>query len=76
MLETKKCKKQNKSFKHMLNKIGPKTDPPGTPFKRADQELKDLSFLFFASDQTCNYLSVSKHLLRIHKHIWMYFENP
>ena len=27
----------------MLNKIGPKTDPCGTPFKIADQELKDLS---------------------------------
>ena len=27
----------------MLNKIGPKTNPCGTPFKRADQELKDLS---------------------------------
>ena len=26
----------------MLNKIGPRTDPCGTPFKRADQELKDL----------------------------------
>ena len=63
------CKKQNKSFKHMLNQIGPKTDTPGTPFKRADQEVKDLSFLFFASDQTYNYLSVSKRLLTIHKHI-------
>ena len=27
----------------MLKKIGPKTDPCGTLFKRADQELKDLS---------------------------------
>ena len=53
----------------MLNQIGPKTDTPGTPFKRADQEVKDLSFLFFASDQTYNYLSVSKRLLTIHKHI-------
>ena len=36
----------------MLNKIGPKTGPCCTPFKRADQELKDLSILFFASDQS------------------------
>ena len=27
----------------MLNKIGPKTDPSGTLFKREDQELEDLS---------------------------------
>ena len=27
----------------MLNKIGPETDPGGTPFKRSVQELKDLS---------------------------------
>ena len=30
----------------MLNKIGPKNDPSGTPFKRADQELKYLSIIF------------------------------
>ena len=40
----------------MLNKISPKTDHCGTPFKRADQELKDL-------------LITSKRLLRIQKHI-------
>ena len=28
---------------YRLNKIGPKTDPCSTPFKRADQQLKDLS---------------------------------
>ena len=37
------CNLENISFKYILNKVGPKTDPCGTPFKRADQELKDLS---------------------------------
>lgn len=36
------------SFKKTLNKIGPKTDPRGTPFISADQETKNLlTELFF-----------------------------
>ena len=53
----------------MLNKIGPETNPCGTPFKRADQELKDLSIFVLCLRSAYDYFSVSKRLLRIHKHI-------
>ena len=50
-LQILQCKKQSKSFKYMLNKFGPKTHPCGTPFKRADQELKDLSIFILCQRQ-------------------------
>ena len=34
--------KYNKSFKYRLNKIGPKTDPWGTPLINSSHELKDV----------------------------------
>ena len=39
-LQTVSFKTKNRSFRKILNKIGPRTEPCGTPLSNVDQELK------------------------------------